>query len=136
LYCPNPDCPHARETGEAAEYRIGFTECADCGSPLVATRPEPAVELQYEEFVPVLDLLNPALVSFVPTLLESAGIRFFIKGERLQDLFGLGRFGSGFNVLTGPPVLFVEPSRAEEARELLADVEMEGEGNDSSDDEE
>ena len=126
MYCPNPDCPHAQRTGEPAEYRGGITECHDCGSALVEARPTERVEesgTEYEEFVPLLSLPNAALVSFVQSLLESAGIRFFIKGERLQDLLGLGRFGAGFNLITGPPVLFVESARADEARELLAELE-------------
>jgi hypothetical protein len=77
----------------------------------------------HEEFVPLLALPNAALVSFVQALLGSAGIRFFIKGEQLQDLFGLGRFGTGFNLIAGPSVLFVESGRVDEARELLAELD-------------
>lgn len=113
--------------GEPAEYRSEFSECTDCGSPLVATRPEPWVEPEYEEYeelVPVFDLPNPALASFIASLMESAGIRFRIGGGLV-----------GFNVLAGPQVLFVEPSRAEEARELLAEVETEAERDDSIDEE-
>jgi hypothetical protein len=125
MFCPNADCPHAQSTGEPAEYQRGVTQCRECGAPLVATKPtrlcdEPA---EAEEFVPVLAISNAAVVSFVRSLLESTGMRFFIKNEGVQDLFGLGRFGAGFNPLTGPPVVFVEPARAEEARELLAQLE-------------
>jgi hypothetical protein len=34
-YCPNLDCPHARATGGAAEYRDGVTRCTDCGTELI-----------------------------------------------------------------------------------------------------
>lgn len=121
MYCPNPKCPHAQSTGDPAEYREGITQCQDCGSALVEARP--ALELlEPEELVPVFEITNAALVPFVESLLTSADFRYFIKGERVQDFFGWGRFGSGFSIITGPPVVYVEPDRADEARELLADV--------------
>ena len=130
MYCPNPDCPHVDDTNEAAEFLTGITSCSDCGTRLVETKPTWTEEesLQYEEFVPVKEVLGAALVPFVESLLQSAGIRFFIKGERVQDFFGWGRFGSGFSIITGPPVVFVEPAKADEARELLANV---GPGDDT-----
>ena len=124
MYCPNPDCPHVDGTAEPAEYLAGVTSCHDCGTSLVKTRPNwPEEEqFQYEEFIPVKEVLRAGLVPFVESLLQSADIRFFIKGERVQDFFGWGRFGTGFSIITGPPVVYVEPAKADEARELLADV--------------
>ncbi len=133
MYCPNPECPHAQTAGEPAEYREGVVRCNDCGSGLVAWKPEEGrqqSELEYEEFVPVLELQGAAMVSFVKSLLQSVGIRFFIKGERVQDLIAFGQLGAGFNPITGPPVVLVEPSRSEEARVLLAAIEEEGEEDD------
>ena len=66
-----------------------------------------------------------ATVSFVKSLLQSAGIQFVIKNEGVQDLFGIGRIGTGFNVLAGAPAVYVELTRAEEAAELLASIEAE-----------
>lgn len=136
MYCPHPDCPHARRTGEPAEYREGATQCQDCGSALVEARPQ-AELVDYEEFVPVFEITNAALVPFVKSLLDSATIRHFVRGEGVQDLFGWGRFGAGFSVVTGPPVVYVEPDRADEARELLADVrdapEQDGGASDDED---
>ena len=121
MYCPNPECPHAQRTGEPAEYREGVTQCQDCGSALVEAPPE-RERVEHEELVPVFEITNAALVPFVESLLTSANIRYFIKGERVQDIFGWGRFGSGFSLIAGPPVVYVEPDHADEARELLADV--------------
>lgn len=121
IFCPNPDCSYAERTGEPAEYREGVTQCSDCGSTLVAARPE-SQPLAYEEFVPVFEITNAALVPFVESLLTSAAIRYFIKGERVQDFFGWGRLAVGFSLIAGPPVVYVEPDHADEARELLADV--------------
>jgi hypothetical protein len=121
MYCPNQHCPHMEATGEPAQYRTGIAECVDCGSTLVETMPAWSTDaVEYEEFVPVLTLEGAAMVSFVQSLLQSAGIRFFIKNERVQDLFGIGRFGTGFSPITGAPMVFVEPTKVEEARELLA----------------
>ncbi len=121
MYCPNLDCPHAQRTGDPAEYRGGITQCQDCGSTLVEARPE-SQPLAYEELVPVFEITNAALVPFVESLLTSADIRYFIKGEGVQDFFGWGRLAVGFSLIAGPPVVYVEANRADEARELLADV--------------
>jgi hypothetical protein len=139
MYCPNPECPHAQRTGEPAEYREGMTECQDCGSTLVHTPPEtaPLAQEEPEELVPVFEITNAALVPFVQSLLTSAGIRHFIKGEGVQDFFGWGRLAVGFSLIAGPPVVYVEPDRAEEAHELLADVKSapEGDGDGRGDEE-
>jgi hypothetical protein len=131
MYCPNPECPHAESSGEPAEYREGITECQDCGSVLVDALPvvEPLEQDEHEELVPVFEITNAALVPFVESLLTSVGIPYFIKGERVQDFFGWGRLAVGFSLIAGPPVVYVEPDRADEARELLADVKSAPEGD-------
>ncbi len=132
MFCPNPDCPRARRVGEAHEYPTGLTHCLDCGSALLETEPtegsdQPDVE--HDElvpritFVPLMALPNAELETFVQSLMQWPSISFYIKGKRVQDLFGVGRFGLGFKLITGPPVLFVEPSRAEEAGALLRQLE-------------
>jgi hypothetical protein len=108
MFCPNPDCSHARQTGEPAEYRTGLTECQECGSALVETAPEWEF-VAYEKFEPVFEIPNPTLVPFVESLLSGAGIRFFIKGV-----------GSGLDFVSGPVRVWVEKDRASEAQELLA----------------
>jgi hypothetical protein len=110
MFCPNPDCPHARRVGDPAAYREGITECQECGSPLVETPPEPG-PVSYEKFEPVFEIGNAALVPLVDSLLQTAGMRFFFKG-----------IGTGIDFIAGPAKVYVEADRAEEARELLADV--------------
>jgi hypothetical protein len=110
MFCPNPDCPYAERTGEPAEYREGITQCQDCGSTLVEARPE-SQAVAYERFVPVFEIPGAGLLPFVESLLQSSGMRFFVKG-----------IGSGFDFVSGPVKVYVEPDRADEARELLADV--------------
>jgi len=78
--------------------------------------------LDDETIVPVLAVGNAAFVGFVGSVLRAADIPFFIAGDRVQDLFGWGRVGGlGFNLITGPPVLWVSLSHVEEVRALLED---------------
>jgi hypothetical protein len=53
------------------------------------------------------------------SLLEDAGIRYATKAVGVQDLFGAGRAGLGYNPVTGPPEILVRPEDASRARELL-----------------
>lgn len=128
MFCPNRECPNAETTGEPAEYREGIVVCADCGATLVEAPPEwPEDEIVFESFVPVMTLDGAAMVSFAKSLLEAADIRFVVSNEQMQDLFGVGRFGTGWSVVTGAPVVLVEPSRADEARDLLATMSVDPE---------
>jgi putative signal transducing protein len=74
------------------------------------------------DFVAVFETGDPALVALASSLLDSAGIEFAKKGEGLQDLFGVGRFPGGTNLVTGPVVFQVGPNDAEKARSLLRDL--------------
>jgi len=118
MYCPNPECPHAQRTGEPAEYREGVAQCPDCGSTVVEERPE-SQTVAYEHFVPVFEIPSAGLLPFVESLLQSSGMHFFVKG-----------IGSGFDFVSGPVKVYVEPDRAGEARELLAEVSSAPEGED------
>ena len=75
--------------------------------------------LNDERFVSVLEINNTTLIPIVKSLLDEAGIHYFIKNERLHDLVGYLRLSSGgYNSWWQPEVL-VQSSRVEEARELL-----------------
>jgi len=112
MYCPN--C--------GGEYRDGFTQCVDCEVALVST--PPPVEAPESEpdigLVSVLETGDPAEMAFSESLLMEAGISYTKQGDRVQDLFGIGRLG-GFNVLTGPAKLLVSENDAEAAEHLLRD---------------
>jgi hypothetical protein len=110
-------CPKCR-----AEYREGFTECADCGVALVGELP-PEDEMDYSDLVTVMLIANEAELMCAESLLQDAGIRYFARGEGIQDLFGLGRIGVGFSPLVGPVELQVLPDEAVKAREILEEVE-------------
>jgi hypothetical protein len=105
-----------------AEYRQGFERCSDCRVALVRKAPvkKPGEPL---DFVTVLETGDRSILLVAKSRLEAAGIEFFAKGEGVQDLFAAGRIGTHFNPLTGPVQLQVEHARAEEARELLAEID-------------
>ena len=63
---------------------------------------------------------EPAEMMFVKSLLESAGIQYFVKNEASQNLFGVGQVGTGYNVMVGPMEVQVPESQAAEAIALLA----------------
>ena len=91
--------------------------------------PEPDdIESPLEEIVPVRALVNPAFLVFAKSLLLGAGFPFYIQGERVQDFFGWGSIGTGFCLVTGPPILFVVAKDADAIRELLEDAD-EGSGS-------
>ena len=113
-------CPKCR-----AEYREGFTECSDCKVPLVSELP-PEPEPEDEETVKLTTVLatgNPAIIAMAKSLLDDANIRYFVKGEGLQEWFVLGRIGTGFNPIIGRVQIQVLKDDEEVARKVLEDLE-------------
>jgi hypothetical protein len=79
------------------------------------TRPEPTPDA---ELVRVLATGDAGLIAVARSLLEGDEIDYFVKGDGLQDLFGLGRI-SGFSYAMGPAEFWVREEDADRARELL-----------------
>ena len=107
-------CPECR-----AEYREGFTVCADCQVDLVATLPPPP-PLRHDErpdmeLVTVFDSTNPALIGIAKTVLDAAGIEFLVLGDDGARIF------SG-NPFLGRVRLQVEKKLGEEAETLLSEI--------------
>jgi len=103
-----PICPECR-----AEYREGFSRCADCGVALVSELPpEPEPELEPLEREIVFVSANPALLAIAKSVLESADIDFVVLSEFAQG---------EFSVL--PARIAVDADRSEEAKELLSELE-------------
>lgn len=108
-------CPNC-----GAEYREGFTRCADCDVDLVPPPPPPPPdERSHIELVKVWETGNPALIALIESVLDDAGIDYSTSSENLQDLFGLGRFGSNYNYLIGPVKFFVRAEDEDEALKLI-----------------
>jgi hypothetical protein len=68
---------------------------------------------------------DPGQIAFIKSLLEDSQIPYFIKSEGVQDLFGIGRLGAGYNMITGPMEVQVPSSYFREAQELLGEMESE-----------
>ncbi|ANM30196.1 hypothetical protein ABI59_12350 [Acidobacteria bacterium Mor1] len=131
-YCPNPDCPEEQDSDSPSEYRADIERCPGCETELVEQLPwdsaadPPAAPAEappsdYETFVPVRSVPNQALIPLAKSILQAAGIRYYVRNERLGSMIPLPAVGV-FSPFRFPEVT-VEPGRADEARELLADLE-------------
>jgi len=106
MYCP--ECH--------AEYVPGFTRCADCGTDLVGVLPaaRPAPRHSNDAVVTVFSSHDPGLVAIARSLLQSADIRFSVRGELLPYP---GAFPVDLQVLAGD---------ADEAQRILAELSAPG----------
>ena len=78
------------------------------------------------DLVVVFEAGDPAAIAMVKFLLDSAGTDFAAKGDTIQDLFGVGRFPGGTNLVTGPVAFQVRAEDAAKAKSLLSDLESGG----------
>jgi hypothetical protein len=105
-------CPNCRE-----EFSWNVMVCPTCEvdtvDRLVGPAPVPDVEL-----VCVLATGDAGAVAIARSLLDAEQIDHFVRGDGLQDLFGLGRM-TGFNFAMGPAEFWVRAEDADRARELL-----------------
>ena len=109
MYCP--------KCGTA--YANGYVRCSHCGVALVSRSSKKS---DSEELVTVFETGNPAELVVVKSILDSAHIPFLSQGEALQDLFGVGRIGAGFNPLIGRIKVQVAKRNRAKARELLKNL--------------
>ena len=109
-------CPKCK-----AEYREGFTECSDCKVPLVWELPQEPKQEYIEpepnlEFVTVFATGNPAVIAMAKSILEDAGIQYFVQGETMQ-------FVEGINPAAWPTEIKVGKDDEEEAIKLLENLD-------------
>lgn len=98
-----------------AEYRRGFTTCADCGVPLVHDKPsERPEELEYVEYEEIMRTFNPADLAVVKSLLDAEGITYFFRGENFLMM----------RPLVEPAALMVKKDEAEIVRDLLRSLNL------------
>ena len=81
------------------------------------------MKLDESRLITVLTTGNQAIIAVAKSLLDDANIKYFAKGEGLQNLFGFGTLGTGFNPIVGPIELQVEEHQAEEAKTILTGLE-------------
>jgi tetratricopeptide (TPR) repeat protein len=112
-------CPQCK-----AEYRPGYTRCADCGVPLVDHLPptpepeqdEPADAVPFgpdTELVHILDTFNPGDVALIKSILEGEGIPYVFEGEHSQYVYGAVPFR-----------LMVDSQDADKVREVLKQLDL------------
>ena len=115
-------CPQCR-----VEYREGFTECSDCGVPLVPEllpEPQPSPQPKRDlDLVTVFETVNPVITALVKSMLEQAEIPYLVKGEAFRELYGGGRSGSAFHPFAGPSCIQVPREDADKARDLLRELQ-------------
>lgn len=121
MFCP--EC--------GAEFREGFTECSDCHVPLVWEKPpevEPDSRLDAMspgrgqpdlEFVTVLETSDPMLIGAAKSVLEEAGIPFYVAGDEISARY------AGHHTFE-PCRVQVGSDREAEARALLEGFMLNG----------
>ncbi|MBI5740487.1 MAG: DUF2007 domain-containing protein [Nitrospirae bacterium] len=103
MFCP----------GCKTEYREGFSVCADCNIGLVDELPsEPFSE--YVEYEEIMVTYNPADVAIIKSILDAEEITYFFHGENFMHV----------RPLVEPARLMVDKEEAQDARELLRDLNL------------
>jgi Putative prokaryotic signal transducing protein len=139
--CPNLTCPDRVRGGLAGEYIDSVEVCPQCGTPLVAGTPADRDDTPETaaagdlELVSVLQTADEGLAALVKSILDADNIRYFVKGEGVQDLLGWGRIAGGFNYVVGPVEFLVRQDDVDRARALLTESEgVQGQLGESEDD--
>lgn len=111
MFCP--------QCGEEYPWHVMVCPACDVDTVDRLPGPEPTPDA---ELVPVLATGNAGVIAVAKSLLEGEEIEYFVKGDGLQDLFGLGRM-TGFSYAMGPAQFWVRAEDAERARGLLKDLQ-------------
>jgi hypothetical protein len=64
-----------------AEYREGFTTCADCDIPLTQEPPPPPPLPEYVDYVPLLSTFNVGDIAIIRAVLDDEEVKYFFEGE-------------------------------------------------------
>lgn len=108
------------------EYVPGIKVCSTCGAELVEELSEEnsnkVTELVYTKLVTVYVTNDLGKLAVAKSLLESAGIPYFAKGEQITNLFGCGNIGS-FNAITRSIEIQVPQDEVENCKEVLEELD-------------
>ena len=116
-------CPKCREA-----YPWHVMVCPACDVDTVDQLPrEGPAPTPDAELVSVFATGDAGLIAVARSLLDAEGIDYFVRGDGLQDLAGLGRI-TGFSYVFGPAEFWVRHEDADRARELLKDLRESGTG--------
>jgi len=101
-------CPQCR-----AEYREGFSRCADCDIDLVETlEPEPPPE--YVDFQLILSTFNTGDIAIIKSILDAEQVTYYFLGEHINLVRPLG----------DPARLMVRKDEVSTAVDLLKDLKF------------
>jgi hypothetical protein len=120
-------CPKCGE-----EFHWHVMVCPTCEVDTVDRLPGPAPTPD-AELVSVLATGDAGVIAVAKSLLEGEEIDYFVRGESLQSLFGLGRL-TGVSFVVVPAEFWVRSDDAERARALLKDLLEPERGSGSSHD--
>jgi hypothetical protein len=120
-------CPKCGE-----EFPWHVMVCPTCEVDTVDRLPGPAPTPD-AELVSVLATGDAGVIAVAKSLLEGEEIDYFVRGESLQSLFGLGRL-TGVSFVVVPAEFWVRSDDAERARALLKDLLEPERGSGSSHD--
>lgn len=107
-------CP-GRDKATLAPYIL-------CGGVLIEQQPDDASS-NMVKLSKVFESGDYVAIGLAKSLLDEAEIPYSVKNEGLQDLFTIGRIGTGYNPLVGPIQIWVHPQDEDRALELLAQLE-------------
>jgi hypothetical protein len=99
----------------------GAEACTQCEVRIVWEGDTPKFQV-HDGYIPVFVAYDPAMLPVVESLLAANAIPFIVPNDSTQDMFGLGRMGSGYNSIIGPPVVRVPSEHAQAASELIASI--------------
>ncbi len=106
-------CPKCK-----AEYRSGFTVCADCDVPLVDKLPEekelPPKTPSITPYKQLKAFFTSAEIAIIKTILDDAKIDYYFRGERFQTIH---------MPLVDPAILMIREDQFEAAMKLLEEPE-------------
>jgi len=102
-------CPKCK-----SEYKAGIIKCVVCGVKLVNELPEE----EFVEFVKVFESSDPLLTALIKSILEDAGIEFFVNGEHMQSILGT-KFSFAFGADVGNAEFLVSKEYESVALDLI-----------------
>lgn len=98
-----------------AEYREGFTHCADCSVDLVNDEPKANEDqLHYVAMVEVFSTYNPGDIAIIKSILDGEDIHYYFQGENTNIMVGGGAYAR----------LLVPSDQVERVKDILEELEF------------
>jgi len=102
-------CPKCK-----AEFKEGILDCKECDEKLVHELPVD----EFVEFVKVFESSDPLLTALIKSILEDAGIEFFVNGEHMQSILG-AKFSFAFGADVGNAEFLVSKEHKSVALDII-----------------